>query len=92
VLVQLVSAGTLVVFISVALAVLVLRRREPARARPFRAPLIPTVPIAAILICAYLLTGLPLVTCASYVLWMAVGMTVYFLYGKHTAARKRRSA
>lgn len=92
ILVQLVSAGTLVIFISVAIVVLVLRRREPARARPFRAPFVPAVPIGAILICAYLLSGLPLTTCVNYLLWMGIGMLIYFLYGKRFATPRSGSA
>jgi basic amino acid/polyamine antiporter, APA family len=89
VLVQLVSVGTLLVFISVALGVLVFRRREPERIRPFRAPLVPLVPLAGALVCAYLLTGIPLLTWGVYMVWIGVGILIYALYGKRSAMRRR---
>jgi APA family basic amino acid/polyamine antiporter len=89
VLVQLVSIGTLLVFISVALGVLVLRRSEPHHIRPFRAPFVPVVPVAAALVCAYLLTAIPLLTWAAYLLWLGLGILIYMLYGKQSAMRRR---
>ncbi|MGB6308540.1 MAG: amino acid permease [Steroidobacteraceae bacterium] len=89
ILVQLVSVGTLIVFIAVAFSVIVLRRIDPDRHRPFRAPLVPAVPIAGMLVCAYLLAGIPLRTWQVYGLWAALGMLIYLAYGKRSAARLR---
>jgi basic amino acid/polyamine antiporter, APA family len=89
ILVQLVSVGTLIVFIVVAVSVLVLRRTDPQRRRPFRTPWVPFVPIAGILICGYLLTGLPQRTWAVYGIWVTLGLSVYLVYGGRSAARQR---
>ena len=89
ILVQLVSVGTLMVFIAVALAVMVLRSNEPDRPRPFRTPFVPVVPIAGILVCVYILTGVPLRTWMVYLLWLALGISLYLAYGARSAARRR---
>ena len=89
ILVQLVSVGTLIVFIAVACSVLVLRRTEPQLRRPFRTPFVPVVPIAGILICAYLLSGIPLRTWMVYGIWITLGISVYLAYGGRSAGRLR---
>ena len=91
ILVQLVSVGTLMVFIAVALSVMVLRRDDPQRRRPFRTPFVPAVPIAGILMCAYLLSGIPLRTWTVYLVWLALGIAIYLAYGGRSAARLRAS-
>jgi APA family basic amino acid/polyamine antiporter len=91
ILVQLVSVGTLMVFIAVALAVMVLRRDDPDRPRPFRTPFVPFAPIAGILVCGYLLTGIPLRTWTVYLIWLALGISLYLAYGARSAARLRTS-
>lgn len=89
ILVQLVSVGTLIVFIAVALSVLVLRRTDPARPRPFRAPFVPAVPVLGMLICAALLSVIPLRTWSVYLFWLALGLSIYFIYGARSALRLR---
>jgi APA family basic amino acid/polyamine antiporter len=89
ILVQLVSVGTLMVFIAVALSVIVLRRTNAEWRRPFRTPLVPFVPIAGMLLCAYLATGIPLRTWAVYGLWVALGLSSYIVYGRRSAAALR---
>jgi len=80
---ELVSIGTLLAFAIVCAGVLVLRYTDPTRARPFRTPLVPFVPIAGILACFYLMLGLPVDTWARLIVWMAIGLAIYFLYGRH---------
>jgi basic amino acid/polyamine antiporter, APA family len=92
ILVQLVSVGTLIVFIAVAFSVVVLRQTDPHRVRPFRTPLVPYVPTAGILICGYLLTGIPLRTWAVYGFWFVLGCSIYLVYGGRSAARHRTAA
>lgn len=92
ILVQLVSVGTLIVFIAVALSVIVLRRTEPERPRTFRTPWVPYVPIAGILVCVGLLAYVPLRTWAVYGVWFFVGGSSYLLYGGRSAARQRMAA
>ena len=79
---ELVSIGTLLAFAIVCAGVLVLRYTDPQIPRPFRTPLVPFVPIAGILACVYLMLGLPKDTWARLIVWMALGLAIYFLYGR----------
>ncbi|PTS80863.1 amino acid permease, partial [Sphingomonas sp. HMWF008] len=78
-------AGTLCAFVAVAACVLVSRRRNPAIRRPFRTPLVWGVAPAAILGCLYLFTSLQEVTQVSFLVWNAIGLAVYFAYGRARA-------
>jgi basic amino acid/polyamine antiporter, APA family len=80
---ELVSIGTLFAFIVVSAGVLVLRYRRPELERPFRTPLVPVVPILGILTCGYLINGLPGATKERLVIWLVIGLVIYFLYGRH---------
>lgn len=80
-LVELTNIGTLFAFAIVALGVLILRKREPNRHRPFRAPWVPFVPLAAIASCVYLMIQLPAKTWIGFFLWMTAGLLIYILYG-----------
>jgi APA family basic amino acid/polyamine antiporter len=79
---ELVSIGTLLAFVIVAAGVIVLRRVSPEIQRPFRTPLVPLVPILAILICGYMMYSLPADTWIRLLVWLALGLAIYFLYGK----------
>jgi APA family basic amino acid/polyamine antiporter len=79
---ELVSIGTLLAFVIVCGGVLVLRYTDPAIVRPFRTPLVPFVPLAGICACLYLMSALPKDTWARLILWMALGLAIYFLYGR----------
>jgi APA family basic amino acid/polyamine antiporter len=79
---ELVSIGTLLAFAIVCAGVLVLRYTDPDRPRPFRTPLVPVVPVAGIAACIYLMSGLPVDTWARLIIWMAIGLVIYFLYGR----------
>jgi APA family basic amino acid/polyamine antiporter len=85
VIASLANAGTLCAFIAVAACVLVLRRRDPAARRPFRVPLVWIVAPGAIIGCLYLFTSLQLVTQKSFLAWNAIGLLVYFAYGRARA-------
>ena len=82
---SLANAGTLCAFVAVAACVLVLRRRDPAAARPFRTPLAWVVAPAAILGCVYLFFSLQAVTQLWFLAWNGVGLVVYFAYGRRRA-------
>jgi len=81
-LVELTNIGTLLAFILVAAGILILRRTDPHRPRPFRAPWVPFVPVMAILCCGYLMFKLPLITWLTFFGWMAAGLVLYFGYGR----------
>jgi basic amino acid/polyamine antiporter, APA family len=78
---QMVNVGTLFAFILVAAGVMVLRRARPELPRGFRTPLVPLVPLLAILCCLWLMLNLSVSTWIRFVVWMAVGLIIYFAYG-----------
>jgi len=87
------NAGTLAAFIAVALSLIVLRLREPGRARVFRVPLAFVVAPACIAGCVYLFaTGLQSTTQWWFLLWNAAGLIFYFLYGARASRLARQSA
>jgi APA family basic amino acid/polyamine antiporter len=79
---ELVSIGTLLAFVIVSAGILVLRYRSPELVRPFRTPLVPVVPILAILICGYMMSYLPVDTWYRLLIWLAIGLVIYFGYGR----------
>jgi basic amino acid/polyamine antiporter, APA family len=86
---QLVSMGTLLAFAIVCTGVLILRRVEPDTPRPFKTPGMPWVPIIGTLICLYLMSGLPLATWIRLFVWLAIGLAIYFVYGRFRAEAVR---
>lgn len=83
---SLANAGTLAAFIAVALSLMVLRRREPGRERPFRTPLAWIVAPLAVIGCLYLFVSLNEGTIVRFFIWMAIGIPVYLLWGAHKSA------
>ena len=81
------SIGTLFAFILVAAGILVLRRIDPDRPRPFRTPGSPFVPLAAMLTCGYLMMTLPKAAWIRFVAWLVIGLVIYFFYGMARSAR-----
>ncbi|MGH7908187.1 MAG: amino acid permease, partial [Candidatus Binataceae bacterium] len=79
---ELTNIGTLFAFILVCLGIWILRHVEPGLNRPFRTPLVPLVPILGTLFCGYLMASLPIVTWIRFFVWMAVGLIIYFNYGR----------
>ena len=91
--VELCNIGTLFAFVLVAAGILILRRVDPGRARPFRTPFLPWVPLAAIGSCLWLMTELPRMTWIRFVGWLAVGLAIYFGYSfRRTGAVVKRGA
>jgi APA family basic amino acid/polyamine antiporter len=86
---ELVSIGTLLAFVIVCGGIIVLRRKQPDLPRPFRTPLVPLVPILGILTCLGMMALLPLDTWLRLFIWLALGLAIYFLYGrKHSVLNK----
>ncbi len=79
--VELTNIGTLFAFVLVSAGVIILRRSDPARPRPFRVPGSPVTPLISIAACVYLMLQLPAVTWVRFVVWLAVGMLIYAFYG-----------
>ncbi|HSL71971.1 MAG TPA: amino acid permease, partial [Longimicrobiales bacterium] len=90
--IELTNIGTLFAFVLVAAGILVLRRIEPGRPRPFRTPWVPFVPVMAILSCFWLMLGLPWITWARFGVWLLVGALIYFAYGRKHSTLRSESA
>ena len=88
VLLTLVNMGTLLAFVIVCAAVLVMRRTHPEAERPFRAPLVPLVPILGILSCLLLMFSLPSENWIRLVVWLVIGLGIYFGYGRHRSVMR----
>lgn len=85
VIAELVNIGTLAAFILVCAGIIVLRRTQPDAPRPFKAPLVPLLPIICIGFCFSLILALPVITHIRFVVWLAIGIVVYALYSaKHS--------
>jgi APA family basic amino acid/polyamine antiporter len=79
--VDLCNIGTLFAFVLVAIGIIVLRKADPDRPRPFRTPLVPLVPILAVLTCGFLMYEQPKITWIRFAIWLVIGLVLYFLYG-----------
>jgi APA family basic amino acid/polyamine antiporter len=85
---ELVSIGTLLAFIIVCLSVLVLRKKRPDLNRPFKTPWVPLVPILGAAFCFLQMAALPFDTWLRLVIWMAIGLCIYFFYSaSHSKVR-----
>ena len=91
-LAELANIGTLFAFVIVSIGVIVLRRTEPGRRRPFRTPWVPYLPIASVAGCLYLMAALPGDTWLRFVVWLAIGLAIYFLYSRRHSRVQLRAA
>jgi APA family basic amino acid/polyamine antiporter len=78
---KMVNIGTLLAFVIVCIAVVVLRRTNPAQSRPFRTPWVPIVPLLGVLFNGYMMYKLGWVNWARLIIWLVIGLVVYFSYG-----------
>jgi basic amino acid/polyamine antiporter, APA family len=82
---KMVNIGTLLAFVIVCIAVLMLRRTDPDQARPFRTPWVPLVPMLGVIFNGYMMYRLGGINWARLIIWLAIGLIVYFTYGqKHS--------
>jgi APA family basic amino acid/polyamine antiporter len=79
---KMVNIGTLLAFIIVCIAVVVLRHINPEQARPFRTPAVPMVPILGVVFNGYMMYKLGWVNWVRLIVWLIVGLVVYFTYGR----------
>ena len=87
-----VNIGTLLAFVIVCIAVMVLRRTNPDQNRPFRTPLVPVVPILGILLNGYMMYYLGYVNWLRLIIWLLIGLVIYFTYSrKHSRVRNQES-
>jgi basic amino acid/polyamine antiporter, APA family len=80
---RMVNIGTLLAFVIVSIAVLVLRRTNPGQPRPFRTPWVPLVPILGVISNGYMMYKLGWVNWARLIVWLFIGLVVYFMYGRY---------
>ena len=92
ILAEMTSIGTLFAFVIVCGAVLVMRKTNPNANRPFRAPLVPLVPILGIATCLLLMFSLPAENWYRLIIWLAVGLVIYFLYGRRHSVMAMHTA
>ncbi len=90
ILAELVNIGTLLAFVIVCAAVLVMRKTHPEAERPFRVPLVPLFPILGIGTCLLLMFSLPWENWVRLIVWLAIGFVIYFGYGiRHSVMNPR---
>jgi APA family basic amino acid/polyamine antiporter len=80
---KMVNIGTLLAFVIVCIAIMILRNTNPAQGRPFRTPWVPFVPIMGIIFNGYMMYKLGWINWARLIIWLAIGLVIYFMYGRH---------
>lgn len=80
---ELVSIGTLLAFALVSISILVLRKKRPDLNRPFKTPGLPWIPLAGAAVCFLQMAFLPFDTWMRLIVWMAIGLVIYFFYGRY---------
>ncbi len=87
---DLANIGTLFAFVIVSLGVVILRRTQPDRPRSFRVPWCPVTPVISVVCCIGLMLGLPLETWGRFVGWLALGLIIYWFYGRSRSTVRER--
>ncbi|HSP19001.1 MAG TPA: amino acid permease [Myxococcaceae bacterium] len=86
------NIGTLFAFVLVSIGVIVLRRTDPGRHRPFRCPGVPLLPLLSVVCCGILMAYLPFITWMRFAVWQALGIGLYFLYGRRHSRLARKES
>jgi len=86
---KMVNIGTLFAFVLVCVSILVLRRTDPGRERPFKTPLVPLVPVLGILFNGYMMYTLGVWNWARLIIWLLIGLVIYFTYSRHHSTVQR---
>jgi APA family basic amino acid/polyamine antiporter len=82
------SIGTLLAFVIVCVGIMIMRKTNPDAPRPYRTPLVPLVPILGVLVCFAMMYSLDGMTWVRLVVWLAIGLAIYFTYSiKHSHLR-----
>ncbi|KID28381.1 amino acid permease [Prauserella rugosa] len=89
---EMVNVGTLFAFVLVSAGVIVLRKKRPDLPRGFRVPWVPVLPIVAIIVCLWLMLNLTVLTWLRFLVWMALGVLIYFAYSKRHSVLGRSQA
>ncbi len=93
IIVQFLSIGTLISFMSVSIAIIVLRKTMPNFERKFKCPGVPFTPVVTVISCLYLLINMKAKTWIGFCIWLALGLIVYFTYGrKHSVLQNSKDA
>ena len=87
---EMVNIGTLFAFVLVSIGVVVLRRTRPELSRGFKVPLMPVIPILSVLACLWLMLNLSIETWLRFLVWMAIGLVIYFAFGRRNSVFARR--
>jgi APA family basic amino acid/polyamine antiporter len=89
-MVDLTNIGTLFAFVLVCFGIIILRVKDPGRHRTFKVPLSPIIPLLGVASCIFLITGLPGITWLRFIIWLIIGLVVFFTYSfKHSLLHQK---
>lgn len=89
---NLTSIGTLFAFVVACIGIIIMRKSQPNLPRPFKTPLVPLVPVLGVIVNIGLMAGLGAITWGAFLIWMAIGLLVYFSYGRKSSALQPSTA
>ena len=92
VLEEMINIGTLSAFVLVSIGVIVLRKKRPDIRASFRVPFMPWLPILSAVLCVWLMLNLTTLTWVRFVVWLAIGFAIYFLYGRRHSVLGKEEA
>jgi APA family basic amino acid/polyamine antiporter len=86
---EMVSIGTLFAFVLVCIGIWVLRVKQPNAPRTFRVPMVPLIPILGVATCLFMMVFLPFDTWIRLIVWMVIGVAIYFLYSRQRSVLRK---